>query len=82
MAEIREFKPREGEFNATVIRDLEHLLELAREGKLVELITAGVMRGGGVHTSCSGSDDIYRLVGAMEQIKVELLTDKITEIRS
>lgn len=81
MAEIREFKPREGEFNEAVIRDLEHLLGMARRGDLIELVSAGVVRGGGIHTSCSGSNDIYRLIGAMEQIKTELLTDKIAECR-
>ncbi|MBP33249.1 hypothetical protein [Methylobacterium sp.] len=77
MAEIRQLKAGSNAYNQHTIDKLEEALALAKEGRMLEVALVGTMNTRAIFTSCSGSDDVYRLVGAMEQLKHELLNDKM-----
>ncbi|WP_128754897.1 hypothetical protein [Methylobacterium sp. GXF4] len=76
MSNIRELKPHAAT-NATTISKLEEALAMAKEGRLIEVCLVGCLSTRGIFTSTSSSEDIYRLIGAMEQLKHELLNDKM-----
>lgn len=67
--------------NPRLVGKLEYLLEEAMSGRLISLVFAGEIAGGGMTRGYSEMDDRYALIGALESLKFLLLEDISSDAR-
>ncbi|HET6582107.1 MAG TPA: hypothetical protein VFG69_01645 [Nannocystaceae bacterium] len=55
---------------------VEHLLEMVRAGEVVALAMAAEHVGRRIGTATSGDMDVYRMLGALESLKLRIVRER------
>lgn len=69
---VVEIRPVEKRPQESVVSVLERALEAAKSGKLVSVALVGLYEDGVLQASANVETGIYRLLGALEAMKLEL----------
>ena len=62
---------------ATLVSNLEEILEDARKGRFKAFTMSFIDVGGVVWSAYDGGDDVFAMIGAVESVKTQMLLDHV-----